>query len=146
MGARPCVRSRRDRGAAAVEFALIAPLVLLLLFGIISYGYMLSFRQALSQGASEGARAGAVWAASYQSSQDSARTAAAKASINEALSSYGVSCTNGATCTVAVVACGTARCIEVEVSYPYASKPLTPKLPLVPMPATLTYTAQARVS
>ena len=53
-------RERGSRGAAAVEFALLVPIVLLLLFGIISYGYMLSFRQAMSQGASEGARAGAV--------------------------------------------------------------------------------------
>jgi Flp pilus assembly protein TadG len=53
-------RHRAEGGAAAVEFALVAPLLLLLVFGVISYGYMLSFRQALSQGAAEGARAAAV--------------------------------------------------------------------------------------
>lgn len=30
---------RQDRGAAAVEFALILPVLVLLLFGIIQYGY-----------------------------------------------------------------------------------------------------------
>ena len=52
---------RGDRGAAAVEFALISPMLLLLVFGIVTYGYMLSFRQAIGQGAAEGARAAAVW-------------------------------------------------------------------------------------
>ncbi len=42
-------RERGERGAAALEFALIAPLLLMLVFGIIQYGYVLSFRQALSQ-------------------------------------------------------------------------------------------------
>ena len=86
---------RPERGAAAVEFALVVPFLLLFLVGIISYGYMLSFRQALSQGAAEGARAAAVWSTAYDATQDSARIAAAKSRIDEALSSYGVSCTSG---------------------------------------------------
>ena len=58
--ARPRVRPRRadargERGAVAVEFALVLPLVLVLLFGIIGYGFMLSFRQGISQAAAEGA-------------------------------------------------------------------------------------------
>lgn len=137
---------RRDDGAAAVEFALVVPLLLILVFGMITYGYLLSFRQGMSQGASEGARAGAVWAAAYKSDQDTARIAAAKTQIDNALSSYGVSCTNGATCTVTIAACGTAKCVTVKVSYPYEADPLTPSFPLVPLPETLSYTATARVS
>lgn len=140
-------RRREDRGAAAVEFALIAPLLMLLVFGIISYGYMLSFRQAISQGAAEGARAGAVWAAAYSPSQDASRQAAALAGINAALASYGVSCTSGATCTVTIDPCQTtARCVNVTVTYGYAARPLTPKIPLVPLPDTLSFTSTARVS
>ena len=46
-------RGRKDeRGAVLVEFALIVPVLLALVFGIISYGYMLSYRQGLSQAAS----------------------------------------------------------------------------------------------
>lgn len=140
-------RERDSRGAAAVEFALLVPILLLLVFGVISYGYMLSFRQAMSQGASEGARAGAVWAAAYTSTQDTSRIAAAKAAVDSALSSYGVSCTSGATCTVTIGTCQTtAKCVNVTVTYNYAARPLTPDVPLVPMPSTLTYTASARVS
>lgn len=137
---------RSDDGAAAVEFALVVPLLMILVFGMISYGYLLSFRQGMSQGASEGARAGAVWAAAYKTDQDAARIAAAKVQIDNALSSYGVSCASGATCTVTIAACGTARCVTVKVSYPYGANPLTPSFPLVPLPETLSYTATARVS
>ncbi len=136
----------RERGAAAVEFALVVPLLLVLVFGIISYGYMLSFRQAISQGAAEGARSGAVWASAYDAGQDAQRRAAATTSVDEALKSYGVGCSAGATCTVTIAPCGTAKCVKVVVSYPYGAKPLTPKIPLVPLPSTLSYTSTARVS
>ena len=141
-------RGRRpdDRGAAAVEFALLVPLLLVLVFGIIGYGFMLSFRQGMSQGASEGARAGAVWSAAYTPSQDPARIAAATAQVDNALRSYGVSCSSGATCEITIGACGTARCVTVKVSYPYRAKPLTGSVPFVPLPTTLSYTATARVS
>jgi Flp pilus assembly protein TadG len=149
---RPRRRSRRadgppERGAAAVEFALVLLPLSVMLFGIISYGYMLSFRQAISQGAAEGARAAAVWAAAYTPDQDTQRVSTARGRVDEALSSYGVTCgSGGATCTVEIEPCGTARCVSVTVSYPYDARPLTPRLPLVPMPANLEYTAEARVS
>jgi Flp pilus assembly protein TadG len=49
-------RSARDRGAAAVEFALVLPLLLLLVFGIIDFGRALSAQITLTQAAREGAR------------------------------------------------------------------------------------------
>src|SRR5947208_1481923 len=53
-------RGRGERGATLVEFSISASLLLLLLFGIISYGYVLSFKQGMTQAAAEGARAEAV--------------------------------------------------------------------------------------
>lgn len=54
------VLRRRDRGAAAVEFALVVPMLLLLVFGIIDFGRMLNVKITLTQAAREGARAAAV--------------------------------------------------------------------------------------
>jgi Flp pilus assembly pilin Flp len=53
-------RTRDDRGAALVEFALIFPLLAMFLFGIFSGGLVLNRRMAISQAAREGARYGAT--------------------------------------------------------------------------------------
>ncbi|HUZ54815.1 MAG TPA: TadE family protein [Streptosporangiaceae bacterium] len=56
MNRRPLRCGKRDRGAAAVEFALLLPLLLLLLFGIIDFGRALNAQVTLTQAAREGAR------------------------------------------------------------------------------------------
>lgn len=48
---------RSQQGAAAVEFALILPIFLLLLFGMIEYGWILTNQIVLTHAVSEGARA-----------------------------------------------------------------------------------------
>jgi hypothetical protein len=45
------------RGASAVEFALVLPVLLLILFGIIEYGWLLTTQIVLTNAVSEGARA-----------------------------------------------------------------------------------------
>jgi Flp pilus assembly protein TadG len=50
----------RDRGAAAVEFALLLPVLLLLIFGIIDFGRALNAQITLTQAAREGARLAAT--------------------------------------------------------------------------------------
>lgn len=52
------MRGRRapDRGAAAVEFALVLPLLLILIFGIIDFGRLLNAQIAVTEAAREGAR------------------------------------------------------------------------------------------
>ena len=50
-----------DRGAVAVEFALVLPLLLLILFGIIDFGRMLNAQITVNEAAREGARAMALY-------------------------------------------------------------------------------------
>jgi Flp pilus assembly protein TadG len=52
--------ARTDRGAAAVEFALIAPILLTLVFGIVDFGRAMYVYNVLTAGMREGARAAAV--------------------------------------------------------------------------------------
>jgi Flp pilus assembly protein TadG len=161
LGIPPRPRQRPQDGAAAVELALVLPLLLLLVVGIVSYGYLLSFRQAMSQGASEGARAAAV---SALPSSDQ-KVAQAVAGVNDSLGSYGVSCELPAGMTagtlmrggVAVGTCGVATavcvnqslssCVSVQVTYDYDDHPLVPEIPGIGivLPNTLTYTAVAQV-
>jgi hypothetical protein len=54
------VHRRSDRGAAAVEFALVLPVLLLLLFGIIEYGIYFSDQISTRHGAASGARMAAI--------------------------------------------------------------------------------------
>ncbi len=51
---------RNERGAVAVEFALVLPLLILLVFGVIQWGLVMAQSAALSGGARNGARYGVV--------------------------------------------------------------------------------------
>ncbi len=60
MTRRSASQGARDRGAAAVEFALLLPILLLLVFGIIDFGRALNAQVTLTQAAREGARLAAL--------------------------------------------------------------------------------------
>lgn len=153
----PC--RRRSRGAAAVEFALVAPLLLLLLFGILSYGYMLSFRQAMSQAAGEAARSAAVAPTTLAVADRQVR---AMDAVNEGLGSYGVECVAGqlrhggrtaGTCTVSTPQTCSAstplsKCVEVSLDYQYRDNSLIPNVPGlgIVLPAVLGYSTEAEVT
>ncbi len=51
-----CRRGPDRRGAAVVEFAFVAPVLFLLIFGMIEYGRMVMVQQVLTNAAREGAR------------------------------------------------------------------------------------------
>ncbi len=57
------IARRIPRGAVAVEFALVAPLILVLLFGIVEFGVMMYNQAVITNAAREGARWGAVQSA-----------------------------------------------------------------------------------
>lgn len=54
------LRKQNDRGAVAAEFALLLPVFLLILFGIIEFGMLMYGREVVTNAAREGARAGIV--------------------------------------------------------------------------------------
>jgi Flp pilus assembly protein TadG len=53
-------RSRRRRGAAMVEFALVAPVFFLVVLGMVEFGRMIMVQQVLTNATREGARRAVV--------------------------------------------------------------------------------------
>jgi Flp pilus assembly protein TadG len=51
---------KREEGAAAIEFALLLPLLMLILFGIIEFGLVLYNQEVITNASREGARYGIV--------------------------------------------------------------------------------------
>jgi Flp pilus assembly protein TadG len=54
------MRKLNEHGAVAAEFALLLPMLLMILFGIIEFGMMMYGREIVTNAAREGARAGIV--------------------------------------------------------------------------------------
>lgn len=97
-------RKQRDRGAAAVEFALILPILLLLIGGIIDFGNLYYNQIIVSNAARDGARlvaANPVASPGWTSTTIQARITAAASPLP--VSSSSTSWTCGATGTSATV-------------------------------------------
>jgi Flp pilus assembly protein TadG len=52
---------KNQKGAAAVEFAIVLPLLVIMLFGIIEFGLILYDKAVVTNASREGARAGIVY-------------------------------------------------------------------------------------
>jgi Flp pilus assembly protein TadG len=102
-----------DRGAAAVEFALVVPVLLVLVLGIAEFGRAYNVQTTLSSAAREGVRVMAL-----QNSPSAARTSAKVAGSSLALTDaqINVSLSVGTTCVVTGIA--TAPTATVTVTYP----------------------------
>lgn len=114
---RLAARLGSERGAAAVEFALIVPVLLLLLFGIIEFGRVYNTQIELTGAAREGARTMAI------GNNPAAARAAARAgapSLNPALTDEQLAvATNGANPASCLKAPGAANLsVTVTASYP----------------------------
>ena len=59
-----CWRRRDEAGQSLVEFAMVVPLLLLIVFAIVDFGRILQGHVSLTNAVREGARAGAVGASS----------------------------------------------------------------------------------
>jgi Flp pilus assembly protein TadG len=150
-------RGRGDDGASFVEFALISILLFTILFGIINFGLILSFRQDVTRAAAEGARGGAV--AIPASVGDTATAqAAADGAVKEAVRGIGGRFNtanpcgvSGMTCTASIATCANDaghKCVTVKVSYAYRDHPLYGNLPFVSLfnPSTVSATSVARIN
>ena len=97
---------RGERGAAAVEFALVLPVLLLLVLGLIEFSRLYNIQISLSNAAREGARSMAI-----HNSQPTAKTAAISAapSISPSVSSGQI--------LITPAACAANKAVTVTITY-----------------------------
>ncbi|PWN01754.1 hypothetical protein DJ010_17125 [Nocardioides silvaticus] len=129
-------RTDEERGAAAVEFALVVPILLILVFGIVNFGQFLSQRQAATQAAAEGARAAAVTPLGGDP------TAQGIEAMNAALDGIG-GCGGDIDCDVTISTCGDAQCARATVTIDF--QPLINAFPDIVFP-DISYSATAEVN
>ena len=98
-------RSHGSRGAAAVELALVLPLFLVLLFGVVEFGLIMYAKGIITQASREGARYGVVYSLTPKTQAD------IEAQVQNYLQSAGFS---GATVTATL-----GDPLSVKVDYPY---------------------------
>ncbi len=100
-------RRLREAGQSAVEFALVLPILLLLLIGVFDFGRAFYYYNAVANAAREGARAGVY-------------TSASDASIRAAVHQYGVGLVGLTDSNIVILPVGarfSGEAIQVTVSY-----------------------------
>ena len=132
-------KHRRDeRGAEMVEFAFVVVLLIALLYGIISYGLILSAQSTITQAAADGARAGIVATSTAvpttPCTTSPCSTAEVEAGNDVGWMDKGTCGTSGTTitCVASEAPCtsnANNECLTVTVTYNYNSSPLFPELP-----------------
>jgi Flp pilus assembly protein TadG len=110
---------RSERGVAALEFAIVAQVLFLLLYGMLMYGFVFAADHNMTQSAAEGARA----AISQTSNWETYAVNAAKDHLNfMQVKTY-------ANVTAVKAACAsdaTVQCITVTITYDNSAHPILP--------------------
>lgn len=112
------VENNRDRGASAVEFALVAPLLVALLLGILAFGHAFHVQSVLSNAARDAVR---VVSLSNVSNQTDPQTAARETAINSAQPSVSL---DNAHIDITPDACGAAENVTSETATVTITYPL----------------------
>jgi Flp pilus assembly protein TadG len=110
---------QRDRGAAAVEFALVLPILLLFLMGTIEWGWFFFTHQRVVNAAREGARAGTLLPPPPLSTNAQV-AAAAEAAAGDYLEAVGL-IDQGVAADSAYGMPDGSQAVRVVITYPYQS-------------------------
>jgi Flp pilus assembly protein TadG len=105
----------RTRGAAAVEFAIVLTLLLMIVFGIIDFGRAYNAKETLTQAAREGARLAALNQPNVVSRTQAAATGLSPVTVNVVQS-----CPTGAT-----------QGTDAKVTVTYTFRFVTPLMALI---------------
>lgn len=131
-----------ERGAAAVEFALIVPVLIVMIFGMVDMGMAINAQAIVGNAAREGARA-----ASFNGANVTATTTVVTSATKNLI---GTAATTTITCqaigTATTINCSTASpgdSVVVQVNYTY--KWLTPGVLGLPGQSPIAATSQMRI-
>jgi Flp pilus assembly protein TadG len=121
--------SRNRRGVAALEFAMVAPMFLVLVYGGIVYGIFFATWIMVAEAASEGARA------SLAGMSASERQSLASTTVNRVFASYEplLSTQN---MSLSFPATANQNLFAVSIGYDFSHSPFATFATLVPLPAT----------
>jgi Flp pilus assembly protein TadG len=123
------MKNKGRRGAALVESAIVMPLVILLVFGVIEYGWMFLKSQEICNAARGGARAGIRFGANAGTVTSAVTTAMTNAGMSG--SGYTVTLTPSDPTTLSP-----GQSLTVQVSVPYANIGAI-NIALIPTPTNL---------
>jgi Flp pilus assembly protein TadG len=106
-------RAKKRRGAAVVEFAVVAPVFFLLVFGMIEFGRMVMVQQVITNASREGARRAVL---------DGATSQEVTAAVNDYLQTAGI---NGDSLVITVTPnppsnAGFGEPVTVDVTVPFS--------------------------
>ena len=104
-------KEKRQKGAVAIETALLFPLLVLLIFGMIEFGLLLYNRQVLTNASREGARFGIVLDLPRRSDGDI--TGAVNQYCTNRLITFGSAAAPNTTVTLNGAACVGSPCCQV---------------------------------
>ncbi|PCE26884.1 pilus assembly protein TadE [Paraburkholderia acidicola] len=130
---RGTVSRQPQRGATAVEFAVVFPLFFAIFYAIVTFSLIFVAQQNLTLASEEGARA----ALNYQAASSVTLAIAARVSAasTAAVSMAAPMISRGVSGTAVSAPCAASaasmQCITVTVNYDYANHPLVPNLPLL---------------
>ena len=128
---------QRQDGVAAVEFAIVAMVFLVILFGILTYGFIFGLDQSMNHAAEEGARS------AISTTTDAAAILKAHDTAFARLGWLGTRIQ--ASDIVATVVTGlpdcdsnaAIKCIKVTITYPWSTRAIIPQFPGLPTPTQM---------
>jgi Flp pilus assembly protein TadG len=128
---------QRQDGVAAVEFAIVSMVFLVILFGILTYGFIFGLDQSMNHAAEEGARS--AISAPTSPGETLALTKAHDTAMNR-LSWLGSRIQSSDVVATLLDPCpndAAVKCVQVTITYPWDTRPIIAKFPGLPTPTQM---------
>ena len=125
--------SAKERGAALVEFAIVAMLFMFFVYAIAVFGILLSTKNSVTHAAAEGARSALTVSDLPAATLDARRVTQATTTVASSLTGSLGSHYSPSDVTASIAGCDnpadTHKCITVTITYPWSSRPIVPMFP-----------------